>query len=196
MLIPNMIFSKPSHLYICCINVHQSKQISKIVWSTCFYRLSVVNMYSDLLECDIIKISHMYTFFLYISWKVNKFQNIRIDLLPATKCGKHVGWFPLWYFQNSYMYIFVVYIPWKVKHFKIVESTCFQGLSEVNKYADSEYDIFKTLTCIYLLYICHSKWTNFKNCLIDLLPATECGKQVCWFRIWYFQNPHICISVV
>ena len=157
MLIPNMIFSKPSNVYIYCLYVTQSKQISKIVGSNCIQRLSVVNMYSDY-NIDIIKISHMNIFVVYISWKIKKFQIIRIDLLPATECGKHVYWFTIIYFQNSHMYINCCIRTMKSEQIsKVIGSTCLKRLSGVNKYAESEYDIFKTLICIHLLFICHSK---------------------------------------
>ena len=56
MLIPNMIFSKFSYVYKCCLHIMmKSKQISKIVGSTCFQRLNGVNKYADS-EYDIFKI--------------------------------------------------------------------------------------------------------------------------------------------
>ena len=38
---------------------------------------------------------------------------------------------------------------------KMVTLSCFQGLDGVIKYADSEYDIFIDVICIYLLCTCH-----------------------------------------
>ena len=66
---------------------------------------------------------------------------------------------------------------------KIVGSTCFQRPSGVNKYADSEYDIFKILICIYLLSIGCSPHNWYQNSLY--LNANETKLEVKKYEKWY-----------
>ena len=69
----------------------------------------------------------------------------------------------------------------KVNKFKNSQIDCFQRLNGVINYADSEYDIFKSIICIFVVvvYKISEQIGRIHNEPRDLLPNVIIGKQVC-----------------